>query len=98
MFRLSANLAVYLHRGTIDFRKNINGLSALVEHELRLDPFAHAVYVFGNRRKDRIKILGWSSNTACSQLSKNVSFQCPYGQTIHLRQIPDQRQRLGCHS
>jgi len=62
MFRLSANLAVYLHRGTIDFRKNINGLSALVEHELRLDPFAHAVYVFGNRRKDRIKILGWSSN------------------------------------
>ena len=44
MFRLSANLAVYLHRGTIDFRKSINGLSALVEHELRLDPFAHAVY------------------------------------------------------
>lgn len=62
MFRLNANLAVYLHRGTIDFRKNINGLSAMVEHELRLDPFAHAVYVFGNRRKDRIKILGWSRN------------------------------------
>ena len=39
-----------------------NGLSAMVEHELRLDPFAHAAYVFGNRRKDRIKILGWSRN------------------------------------
>ena len=50
MFHLSANLAVYLHRGTIDFRKSINGLSAMVEHELRLDPFAHAAYVFGNRR------------------------------------------------
>ena len=50
MFHLSANLAVYLHRGTIDFRKRINGLSAMVEHELRLDPFAHAAYVFGNRR------------------------------------------------
>ena len=62
MFHLSANLAVYLHRGTIDFRKSINGLSAMVEHELRLDPFAHAAYVFGNRRKDRIKILGWSRN------------------------------------
>ena len=62
MFHLNANLAVYLHRGAIDFRKNINGLSALVEHELKLDPFAHAVYVFGNRRKDRIKILGWSRN------------------------------------
>lgn len=62
MFRLSPNLAVYLHRDAIDFRKSINGLAALVEHELRLDPFAQAAYVFGNRRKDRIKILGWSRN------------------------------------
>ena len=62
MFRLSANLAVYLHPGAIDFRKSINGLAALVEHELGLDPFAAAAYVFGNRRKDRIKILGWSRN------------------------------------
>ena len=58
MFRLSPNLAVYLHREPIDFRKNINGLAALVEHDLVLDPFASAVYVFGNRRRDRVKILG----------------------------------------
>ncbi len=62
MFRLSPNLAVYLHREAIDFRKSINGLAALVEHELGLDPFAQAAYVFGNRRKDRVKILGWSRN------------------------------------
>jgi transposase len=62
MFRLSPNLAVYLHRDAIDFRKSINGLAALVEHELGLDPFAQAAYVFGNRRKDRVKILGWSRN------------------------------------
>lgn len=62
MFRLNADLAVYLHRDAIDFRKSINGLAAMVEHELGLDPFAAAVYVFGNRRRDRIKILGWSRN------------------------------------
>ena len=62
MFWLSPNLAVYLHREPIDFRKNINGLAALVEHDLALDPFASAVYVFGNRRRDRVKILGWSRN------------------------------------
>ena len=45
MFHLNANLAVYLHRGQVDFRKNINGLSALVENELGLDPFAQAVFV-----------------------------------------------------
>ncbi len=62
MFRLSANLAVYLHRDAIDFRKSINGLAAIVEHELGRDPFAAAVYVFGNRRHDRVKLLGWSRN------------------------------------
>jgi transposase len=62
MFQLNPNLAVYLHREPIDFRKNINGLAALVEHDLALDPFAAAVYVFGNRRRDRVKILGWSRN------------------------------------
>ena len=62
MFRLSANLAVYVHRDAIDFRKNINGLAAIVEHELGHDPFASALYVFGNRRLDRIKLLGWDRN------------------------------------
>ena len=62
MFRLSPSLAVYLHREPIDFRKNINGLAALVEHDLALDPFAPAAYVFGNRRRDRVKILGWNRN------------------------------------
>ena len=57
MFRLSANLAVYLHRDAIDFRKSINGLAAIVEHELGRDPFASAVYVFGTEGsglKDRL--------------------------------------------
>jgi transposase len=62
MFRLNADLAVYLHRDAIDFRKSINGLAALVEHELGRDPFAAAVYVFANRRRDRIKLLGWQRN------------------------------------
>jgi transposase len=62
MFRLSAKLTVYLHRDAIDFRKSINGLAAIVEHELGRDPFAAAAYVFGNRRRDRIKILGWNRN------------------------------------
>jgi transposase len=62
MFRLNPGLAVYLHRDAIDFRKAINGLAALIEHELGGDPFAAAVYVFSNRRRDRIKILGWARN------------------------------------
>lgn len=62
MFRLDETLKVYLHREPIDFRLNINGLALLVEQALGLDPFAPCVYVFGNRRRNRVKILGWARN------------------------------------
>lgn len=61
-FRFDEGLKVYLHRDAVDFRKSINGLAALVEQTMGLDPFAAAVYVFRNRRADRIKILGWDRN------------------------------------
>jgi transposase len=62
MFRFDQDLTVLVHREPIDFRLHINGLSALVEQGLGRDPFARAVYVFRNRRADRIKLLGWNKN------------------------------------
>jgi transposase len=37
----------------------INGLALLVEQSLGLNPFEPAIYVFSNRRRDRIKLLLW---------------------------------------
>ena len=62
MFRFDERLKVYLHRPPIDFRLSINGLAVLVEQALGQDPFAAAVYVFSNRRRNRVKILGWDRN------------------------------------
>jgi transposase len=62
VFRLDEALKVYLHREPINFRLNINGLALLVEKVLGLDPFAPSVFVFSNRRRNRVKILGWDRN------------------------------------
>ena len=57
--------AVYLYRSSIDFRKSIGGLSALVEQELGLNPFGDALYLFINRRRDKLKALYWHRNGFC---------------------------------
>ncbi|KVQ86964.1 transposase [Burkholderia ubonensis] len=62
MFRFDEGLKVYLHRDPVDFRMGINGLSILVEQAMHLNPMISALFVFGNRRRDRIKILGWGGN------------------------------------
>ena len=57
MFRLDADVQVYLHREPIDFRAGLNSLVTLVERSMQLDPFARAVFAFHNRARNRVKLL-----------------------------------------
>ncbi len=54
--------AVYLHREPVDFRKSINGLAVIVEAEMNLAPFSGALFVFCNRRRDKLKLLYWDTS------------------------------------
>lgn len=53
---------IYLYRGPIDFRKQVNGLAAIVERELGHNPFNGALYAFTNRQRSKIKCLMWEDN------------------------------------
>jgi transposase len=74
MFRFGADVQVYLHRNAVDFRLGINGLVALVEQSMQLDPFARAVYAFHNRRRNRVKLLLWDRNGFWLLLNYLVSY------------------------
>jgi len=50
---------VFLHRDRVDFRKWIDGLVAIVQADMKLDPFKSYVFAFTNRRRDKIKVLYW---------------------------------------
>ena len=60
-------VSIYLHRDSVDFRKSINGLVAIVEQEMQLSPFAPALFVFCNKNRDRIKMYctGIGAGFAC---------------------------------
>src|SRR4029078_11705363 len=57
MFRLGADLRVFLHREPIDIRAGINSLAVLVQETMELDLFAPAFFAFCNPRRDRMKLL-----------------------------------------
>jgi len=50
----------YLHRGVTDMRKGFDGLSGLVRNSMDADPMDGSVYLFINRRRDKLKILVWN--------------------------------------
>lgn len=51
--------AVYVCTTPCDFRKQIDGLAAIVQEVLALDPFSRQLFVFTNKRRDRCRILYW---------------------------------------
>lgn len=61
MIGLTAHHQYYLYDGVADMRKGFDGLSGLVISELRRDPTDGSVYLFINRRRDRLKMLVWES-------------------------------------
>jgi transposase len=51
--------SIYLHRDAVDFRKSIEGLSVIVQDEMQQNIFSNHLFVFTNKRRNKIKILYW---------------------------------------
>src|SRR6056297_173283 len=59
MFNFANSLRIYLCVEPTDMRKSFNGLYAIAKHELEHNPMDGSLFVFANRRRDRVKLLYW---------------------------------------
>jgi transposase len=59
---IPASLRIFLCREPVDFRKAHDGLAALVRSRLNGDPLDGSMFVFLNKRADRVKLLIWDGN------------------------------------
>ncbi len=66
MLSLSPNTQIYLATEAVDMRRSFDGLSALVLDVLAQDPLSGHLFVFSNRRGDKIKLLYYDGQGLCS--------------------------------
>ena len=52
-------LPIVIATRPVDFRRGHDGLAAVVQNELKLDPHSGLTVVFRSKRGDRLKILVW---------------------------------------
>lgn len=50
---------IYVHVKPVDFRKQVNGLSNIVQCILNHNPMSGDLFVFFNRALDKVRILFW---------------------------------------
>jgi transposase len=58
---ISPAVRIYVATGATDLRRSIDGLATVVRERFELDPLSGHLFLFRNRRGDRIKILAWDA-------------------------------------
>src|SRR5271155_3364798 len=82
MIHLPASVRVYLATSPCDMRRSFDGLHALVNAVMQLDAFAGHLFVFANKRRDRLKILYWDRDgfAVWAKRLEEGTYAMPFGE------------------
>jgi len=82
-----SKVKIFVRAKHTDMRKQINGLSALVQEEMKLDVFGNNIFLFCNKSRNRLKILYWDRNGFTLYLKKLEKDKFPWPK--HLKDVKE---------
>ncbi len=62
MLNINKVKVYHLAGGATDLRKSVDGLTAIVKGQYKLDPLQNELFLFCNRDRNKLKILHWEHN------------------------------------
>lgn len=62
MLSIAAGTRIFVAAGATDMRKGFDGLQGIVSGVLEQDPLSGHLFLFINRRRDKLKILYWDGD------------------------------------
>ena len=89
---LTERTTVYIVTGYTDMRKGIDGLAAIVQGKLSLDPFDRSLFLFCGRNARKVKGLVWEGDgfLLLNKRLENGRYCWPRNETEALRLTPQQ--------
>lgn len=93
MINLPSTVRVFLHSPPTDLRKGFDALCGLVTTAFAQDPTSGHLFLFVNRRRDRIKILYWDRDGLAiwyKRLETPGTFQLPAADAVSIEMTPTQ--------
>jgi transposase len=81
MLALTPATRILIALAPVDLRRSFNGLYACVQERLGQDPLSGHVFVFTNRRRNRLKLLYWDGSGlwVCAKRLERGRFSWPPG-------------------
>jgi transposase len=81
MLSLPPSVRVFIHTRPTDLRKGFDSLAGIVTEAFAQDPLGGHLFLFVNRRRDRLKILFWDRDGLVIWYKRLEagSFQVPHG-------------------
>lgn len=84
MWSITPATRIFLAQDPIDLRRSFNGLYAAVSQILKQNPLSVHLFVFMNRRQDKIKIFFWDGTGiwVCAKRLERGRFTLPQKDTL----------------
>ena len=90
-----SEVSIYLRTGYTDMRKQINGLSILVQRDLNHNPLSGHLFVFCGRTRRILKVLYWERNGFCLWSKRLTTDKYPWPRAEgEVRQIQENEMRM----
>jgi transposase len=96
MLTLPPSVRIWCSTAPTDLRRGFDGLSGLVRSELHADPLSGHLFVFFNRKADRLKVLYWDRDGMCIWYKRleRGRFHFPTAEAASLELTPGQLQMI----
>ena len=62
---IPATVRIFVYTEPVDMRRGFDGLALIARDAMGQDPRSGALFIFANRRADRLKALWWDRNGYC---------------------------------